>query len=171
MIEIMKQMNQINYGFVDSDNNIYLDNNENWDNEFGKLYRLQSPKKLLETKCGVCWDQVELERYLFNKKNIKVSTYFIISNDNKIYPTHTFLICKLSNKYYYFEHSWQPYRGIKEYNSELEIVRYVRDNFIKMLKKENIKVNIEIYKYEMPQYEIDANTFINHCTNGEKINI
>ena len=74
--EIMKIMNDIEYGFKDEyGNNISVTNPEKWDDEFYNFYYLQTPDELLESRCGVCFDQVELERNLFEKNNINVNTY------------------------------------------------------------------------------------------------
>ena len=35
--------------------------------DFYHQYRLQSPRQVVENRVGVCWDQVELERYIFSK--------------------------------------------------------------------------------------------------------
>ena len=86
--DIMNIMNDIKYGYLDINGNIHFDIDE----DFESLYTLQSPGETLNNKVGVCWDQVELERYLFDKKNIKFNTYFIVYYSDNICPTHTFLI-------------------------------------------------------------------------------
>ena len=58
---IMNQMNDIEYGYLDINGIIH----SNTDELFSKLYKLQSPQETLKNKTGVCWDQVELERYAF----------------------------------------------------------------------------------------------------------
>lgn len=112
--DIMNIMNDIKYGYLDINGNIHYV----IDKDFESLYTLQSPGETLNNKVGVCWDQVELERYLFDKKNIKFNTYFIVYYSDNICPTHTFLIYKIDNDYYWFEHSWEKYRGIRKYSSE-----------------------------------------------------
>ena len=77
-----------------------------WENDFPNFYYLLSPAELLETKCGVCWDQVELERKLFNDSRIDCDTYFIYIDDHANLPSHTFLTFQLDGKFYWFEHSW-----------------------------------------------------------------
>ena len=62
---IMNIMNDIKYGYLDFNNQIHQGVDEN----FSKLYKLQSPHETLEHSIGVCWDQVELERYLFKEEN------------------------------------------------------------------------------------------------------
>lgn len=68
--EIMNIMNTINYGFLDKNGNNIFDFN-NVEFIFNKTYYLMSPTELLNKKVGVCWDQVELERFLFEKNSIQ----------------------------------------------------------------------------------------------------
>jgi len=44
-------------------------------NSFGEKYILQLPKQLQDSKLGVCWDQVELERKLFKDVGVQVRTF------------------------------------------------------------------------------------------------
>lgn len=158
--EIMKIMDTIEYGFKDEKgNNIINVDLEKWDNEFSNFYYLQNPEELLESKCGVCWDQVELERKLFEDNDIKVKTYFIYIVDNDNLPSHTFLIYKKNDKYYWFEHSWGIYRGIHEYEIELDLIKDVKNKF----KKEHNYVSDDaflfIYEYKKPKNHIKCEEF------------
>lgn len=167
---IMKKMNEINYGFNLNNKNIYPNNDEEWSNDFSKQYFLQSPNELKNSRLGVCWDQVELERYYFEKENIKCESYFIVEYDGLEYPTHTFMIVELNKKYYWFEHSWEPYRGIKKFDSLDEALLHIKDKFIKMLVKRNISTEeLVIYKYSKPKYGISSEEFFKHCESGEQI--
>lgn len=166
--KIMDKMNEIQYGYKD----IYPDNDENWDNNFQNYYHLQSPNELLKTKFGVCWDQVELERYYFKQNNINCMSYFIVEYDGKEYPTHTFMVVQEDNKYFWFEHSWEPYRGIHEYSTLKLLLLDVKDKFNKMLKKRNISIEeVVIYEYSEPNSNLNSEQFFNHCEHGMKIKI
>ena len=113
-----------------------LINSESWDKNFYNFYYLLSPEELLHSKCGVCWDQVELERKLFNDANINCDTYFIYIDDNENLPSHTFLIFQLNDKYYWFEHSWYDMKGIHEYNNIKALLNDVKNKFIDSRKNE-----------------------------------
>ena len=158
--EIMNIMNTIEYGFKDENGkNIINTNPQKWDDEFYKFYYLQTPEELLKSKCGVCWDQVELERKLFYDNNIEVKTYFIYIVDNDMLPSHTFLTYENNNKHYWFEHSWGIYKGIHEYESELELLLDIK----KIFKKEHNYVSenffLYIYEYEKPKEHITCDEF------------
>ena len=168
---ILNKLDDIEYGFVDNNENIYPDNLENWDNNFSKLYHLQSPDELIKNKYGVCWDQVELERFYLSQQNIESKSYFIIAYDNKQEPTHTFIVVK-KEKYYWLEHSWQPYRGIHEYNTLDELLLDVKQKFKKYIEKQNVhNCELVIYEYSKPKYNLNCIEFMNHCENGLKKNI
>lgn len=166
MNNIIDELNKIEYGWIDKNNNIYKEVN----NLFSDNYILQSPEQVIKNKVGVCWDQVELERELFEKKNIKFNTFFIVHYDNDKCPTHTFLIYEENNKYYWFEHSWEKFKGIHEYKSELEALKDIKEKFIKYeLNSKYNPMNLCIYKYNKPKYGISCLEFYKHCEKGENI--
>ena len=164
--KIIDEINNINYGYLDINNNIHND----VDDSFKELYRLQDPKKVLQNKIGVCWDQVELERELFSRSNIKFKTYFIVYYDNDECPTHTFLIYENNGHYLWFEHSWEKYSGIHMYNSEEEALKDIRSKFISSeLENDYNHMNLCIYEYSTPKYGLDVSEFYKHCESGKKI--
>ena len=173
VLEIMDVLNEIEYGFKDENENNLI-NSESWDKDFSKFYFLLSPEELLYYKCGVCWDQVELERKLFNDFNIDCDTYFIYIDDNENLPSHTFLTFQLNDKYYWFEHSWYDMKGIHEYNNIETLLNDVKIKFIESRKNEidlNSNYDTYIYKYNKPKYHINCDEFYNYIKTQEKINI
>ena len=109
-------------------------------------YIIKTPYETLTQKSAVCYDIVELESLLFEKANYEFKTYFAYEGlPITKYPTHTFLIFREDNNYYWIECSWQSYKGIhgkfKDYSSSISYVT-------QQLKKSNnwTKVNIKEYK-------------------------
>ena len=90
ILKIMDKLDSIEYGFKDKNDNNLI-NSKRWDKDFNEFYFLLSPEELLSRKCGVCWDQVELERKLFNDVNIDCDTYFIYIDDNENFHHILFL--------------------------------------------------------------------------------
>ena len=173
ILKIMDKLNSIEYGFKDKNGNNLI-NSERWDKDFYKFYYLLSPEELLSSKCGVCWDQVELERKLFNDANIDCDTYFIYIDDNENLPSHTFLTFQLNDKYYWFEHSWYDMKGIHEYNNIETLLNDVKIKFIESRKNEidsSLKYDTYIYKYNKPKYHINCDEFYNYIKTQDKINI
>lgn len=170
--EIMNIMENIDYGFKDADGKNIIDTNlEKWDNEFEDFYYLQRPDELLESKCGVCWDQVELERKLFTDNNISCKSYFIYIVDNDMLPSHTFLTYENNNKYYWFEHSWGMYKGVHEYNSEEELLKDVINKFKNDHKEVSVNAPLYIYEYNKPKDHIKCNEFYKYIETQKPINI
>ena len=166
---ILEKLKDIHYGYVDKNKNIYPDSLKDWNRNFANLYHLQSPEELIKNKYGVCGDQVELERYYLENNKIPCKSYFIIAYDKKQEPTHTFMVIE-NNKYYWMEHSWEPYLGIHEYSSLEELLLDVKSKFIKSIEKEKVKdYEISIYQYEKPKEHLNAIEFMNHCETGIKI--
>lgn len=158
--DIMKLMDSIEYGFRDENGlNIMNTNPQKWEDEFYKFYYLQTPDELLGSKCGVCWDQVELERKLFQDKNIKVKTYFIYIIDNDMLPSHTFLTYESDGKHYWFEHSWGIYKGIHKYDSELELLLDVKELFKRDHNYVSENSFTYIYEYQRPKDHITCDEF------------
>lgn len=162
-------MEDIEYGFLNKNGeNIFL--NENVEKKFNKEYHLMSPKELLIKKVGVCWDQVELERKLFEDNNIKNETYFIYIDDKKNLPSHTFLVYFENNKVFWFEHSWFDEKGIHEYINLHELLIDVESKFIKSREKEvKPPFNVYIYKYNKPKFNISCDEFYDYIYTQEKI--
>ena len=165
--EIMKLMSVINYGWIDKNGAKHINDFKTFADE----YILQSPEEVIKNKIGVCWDQVELERKYFEQYK-SVKTFFIVHYDNNQCPTHTFLTFEKNNKCYWFEHSWECFRGIHEYSSVEELLTDIKNKFIK-IELNNIydKDRIVIYEYSKPEYNISVQEFFDHCSNGKFIEL
>ncbi len=165
-LEVMNLMQDIEYGWIDKDNKKHSFVNE----LFADNYILQSPKEVIKNKIGVCWDQVELERYYFKGNDWNIKTYFIVHYDDDKCPTHTFLTYKKNDKYYWFEHSWERFKGIYEYNTEKDLLLDVKDKFIKYeLNNLYNDERLLLYEYKKPNYHISVNEFYNYCEKGKNI--
>jgi hypothetical protein len=108
-------------------------------------YYLQSPLELLDSKLGLCFDQVEFERDWFLKHDYKVLTYY--TN----YHNHVFLIY-IDNKYHLFERTIKAYNGIYDFNSLEEALSF----YVK--KQEEIackKLDIKLYQYDKLEYGLN----------------
>ena len=164
--EIMDLMKDIEYGWIDKNNNKHSVVDETYSDN----YILQSPNEVIKNKIGVCWDQVELERYYFKGNDWNIKTYFLVHYDGDKCPTHTFLTFEKNNKYYWFEHSWERFRGIHEYQSLKELLFDIRDKFIKYeLDNDFVSENLVLHEYKKPKYHISVQEFYNHCDCGTYI--
>lgn len=171
--EIMNIMNDIEYGFKDDKgNNIIETDIEKWDNEFDKFYFLQTPEELLDSKCGVCWEQVELERKMFKDAGYDIKTYFIYSYnvENNQAPSHTFLVYEKDTKYYWFEHSWFDYKGIHEYDKLKNLLLDIKSKF---LKSNNLNEDAYtfLYEYDAPPKHIKCWPFYDYIETQKLIKL
>ena len=165
--EIMEIMSQIEYGWVDKNQNPHQELGE----DFEKNYQLQSPSELLKSKIGVCYDQVELERYYFSSHLEKVTTYCIVyeAHDHHKTRTHTFLTYEKSGKYYWFEHAWENAKGIHEYPSLMDLFYDMKEKFIIDQVKEEVEANtIYFFEYQKPNWHLSAQEFFNHIIHGKE---
>ena len=132
--ELLKFMSTIKYDLTTKDEN----------------YIIKKPQLIIQNKKGICYDQVELERDFFKKWHYQFKTYFIYEKlpliDNQ---THTFLIFKEKNKYYWFENSWEAYKEIHgPFISYMLGVNYVSS----MFKKTNKWKQVNIIEYQKFNY-------------------
>ena len=148
--DLLKFMEEnITDGFVDKSGNKYTDLfSKEWQDNWYSNCVVQTGKNILKTKIGTCWDQVELERLWFKGNNYQFKTIFMIFELNKInnLPTHTCLIYKELDKYYWFEHSFYNNRGIHEFNSYNEAINYI--------KNKQLEHAINNYKIDSSYYNL-----------------
>lgn len=166
--ELLDCMDDIEYGFQDDEGNKY----GSWDEEqFEKnvvtKWKLSSPERLLKVKIGHCFDQVELERDWFSKNNYNFRTYYImfLFDEPNDYSTHTFLIYEEDGKWKIFEHSDYFNRGIHEFLSLEEALKYEMNHQIQMNRKYNkidreVIKHLHVFEYSKPEYEINFYAFI-----------
>ncbi len=117
--ELMDYMNlNILYGWVDNENKEHLNDLKG----FKPIYHTMSIEEILSYKVGTCIDQVQLEKYFFDKYNIENKIYChrlyreeIQEGDNP--NMHCFLIFHMNDNWYFFEHSNCPKRGIHKFDS------------------------------------------------------
>ena len=161
--DVMKLLEPITYGWVDQNG----DKHKIVDESYSDHYLLQSPKEVIKSKVGVCWDQVELERYYFKGNDWNIRTFFIVHYDGEKCPCHTFLTFEKKGKYYWFEHTWGELNGIYEYSSIQELLFDVKRNFVEdILKNQYVEDNLQIHEYNQPKYHISVQEFYRHCEDG-----
>ena len=94
---------------------------------------------------GVCYDFVNYQHYIFNKKNINHESYlFLGRKNNGEYITHTFNIIKRKSGDLYFESSWMKHQGIEK----------VKDGWRSVA--EYLCAEYEVYKFDVYKYNPDG---------------
>lgn len=166
----------IEYGWIDHSGNKHHGVNDS--NE----YFLQSPAEVLRNQIGICWDQTELQRAWFASQGIPHETYFLyyyLSDDNC--PSHSILTFTHHGKPSWFEPMFKNtevyYAGIHSYDSIEELLANLRTKFIRngqasgSLPKEFHLDNLNLYRYNRPDYGISCSEFYEHCRQGDKITV
>jgi len=156
LIEIMDKMEKIQYGWIDINNEIHI----NTIKDLQKLYRLADIKEIIENKIGICFDQVELERFYFQDR-FQVQSYAITST----HMIHTFLALQSDNDYIYFEHSSAKSKGIYYFNNMNQLLEFAIEQYMfrhKIKKTSNVKL--------IPYNKLEKRTTFNEILNILKEN-
>ena len=163
--EVDEKMSQIEYGWVDKSETRHTDMGH-----FSEQYMLQTPDQLLESRLGVCWDQVELQRKLFDDSGVATRSFFIVHYDGGKCPTHTFTIFEHDGKTFWYEHAWEIWRGLHEYANFKAAISDIREKFIEnMLDGKYDPQNLVIYEYDAPMKNLSCLEFYKHCEKGKQI--
>ena len=161
-INIKDKLEGIRLGYRDKYDNKYI----GFDADFKETFYLQSPKQLLESKIGSCFDQVELERELISRLDVDCRTYFISYTDDENDYSHAFLIYKDSQKYYWLENAWMKYKGLHLYDSKEDLFDDVLSKFVKTIPDGDFK-KVKLYLYERPRFGISYS----NCMSNRSIKI
>jgi len=168
--ELLDYMREnIEYGFVGKNNKrVYTTKDEDMGADFVKEYYLQTPEELLKSKCGVCYDSTELERFWFSKQKYEFKTFFLMfmKEINNNLPTHTFLAYKNNDKWSWFESSFKKHEGIHEFENINDLFNDVkRKHLDSAIKNDGATVedykDLKISEYKTPKYGCGADDFIN----------
>jgi len=174
LLEFMSS--NICYGYLGKSGRVYRFDDLDFDEKWYDEYVLESAEQLLKTLCGNCWDQVELERYWFEKNGYEIkSIYEMVKLDyDNIYPTHSFLIFKdKDSKWCWFENSDSQNYGIHKFNSVDELLECQYNKYLEFLKTFNIsddEINkIIMTEFNAPKENCSARDYISFVINSKKI--
>jgi hypothetical protein len=151
---------KIVYGYYDTkEKKIINDQNKLFfdDDYLEKYCYILSPEQVLKYKVAICWDSCLLIYKVLKLLKLEVQVPFIVVqkiNDKSDITTHTPVIYKNNNKYYWFEFSWKLMRNIHgDFNSYNEVIDYIIYQMIKRNKNTKLlKIN-----YNLPIEKIISN--------------
>ncbi len=174
LLDFMKD--NINYGYLGRNGRVYHYDDSDFNTEWQNQYILENSKDLLNNLYGTCWDQVEFERDWFLNNNYEIKTIFEmvkLDYENE-YPTHTFLIYKENNNWYWFESADSNNRGIHKFNSLEELIKCQYKKYVELLRTLNINDkeinNIIVTEYSKPKEHISTEKYLEHAIKSNIIN-
>ncbi len=167
--QFLNKIKEIEYGWIDKDGNKYI--NHIVKNKFLTDYYLQKPSEVWKNQIGICWDQVEVEREFFTKKEIPFKSFLIIYDDGVKFPNHTFVIFKLGKEYGWFENTYKNVKDeIRYYKTLKDALEDVKKEFISENDLQIIGNKLYYFAYDKPKYGIGYEEFAKHCQMGIKAN-
>ena len=164
-------MSDIRYGYVSKSGKCFVGYDIDGE-KFLNSYLLQTPTQIMKSRVGVCWDQTELERYFFNSSIKLPFKVYYLECKNRSRTTHTALLYKKNSNYYWFENSWNAYKGIYKFKSEKDFLLTISKlhiDFENKYNKSDKAKGILVYQLNKPKYGISCSDFMNFAKSGLKI--
>ena len=124
--ELSEFMSLLEYKWMDQNYTFHKELTPNMYTEFS----LMTPQEVIENQCGICVDQVELERDWFQKHNYQYEVLNIQIFRQDSAPGHVFLIYLENNNWYWFENAWGEYQGIHSYPTKEKLIEDIKNKFI-----------------------------------------
>ena len=163
---ILKSMNNIKLGYADRKGNLYHVFNK----KFNDIFYLRKPEDIIQSNIATNFEQVELERFLLSKQDISFRTYFLLYQENIPSASHSFVIYKDNDRYYWLENAWIKYRGIHEYSTKEAAYLDIAHKFAKTIP--NCKIEkLKLYEFEKPRYGISYEKYKNNAFDGKVIRL
>ncbi len=165
--DLLDYMKPFKYGWFTRGGAVH-DGSEEIPGDFYHNFHLQSPHQLANSKVGVCWDYVELERQWFTENEYKFAIFYIMLNNGSTQPTHTFLVYNIGNHNYWFEFAWEKYRGIHRYNSVDVMIKDIIMRHRQEYNDYNSTVSIHWLQHT-PKYGITCNQYMKYASKEPKL--
>ena len=122
--ELLNSMKDFKYG-VKLKNGKYIDSDDaKFDKPgyIGKNLQVMKPNEVEKHKTGTCWDQ---SLYQYDKlKKAGFNPSMVHFHDKNYSKSHTAVIYKKDGKYNWHENAWKKYRGIHNYGSKKDAIKY-----------------------------------------------
>ena len=168
----------IRYGVIDnSDNKFYDSSTSDFQDACNNSWKVRPVSQIINDGIGHCYDQVEVERFWFEKHNYIVKTFWISAYQKEIENSgfaHTYLMFKENGRWKLFEHADYKNKGIYEFDSLEKAIDWQASNQIEFAKscvKPINKYDVAIYEYKKPQIGLTMREFLDHVVSGKQIDI
>lgn len=161
---LLEYMYDFEYGYVDDKGKKVKGDIEILKNKkFVENYKLLTPEESGKLKLGICYDQTEFERHIFeNYIKLPFKTYYIEVEKDKPWLTHAFLVYEDQNGMpTYFENSWTDIRGLHKADSEKAVID-IAVKFIGLDDKIPMK-EFTCYEFSKPNYGLNVEDYMAFC--------
>lgn len=138
-------------------------------------YRLQTPKQVAENKFGICWDQTHFEQAWMNERDIENYVFYIELDIPPKMPTHTFLIYRYDDYWYYFENSFVKLRRNQKISNISSLIKMIINEVYEDAKKEDPDLEYDLSKTFLskvegvPPFGCDVVEYMEFCHGYENI--
>lgn len=120
---------------------------------FEKNYRFLSPEDFEKYGGGVCWDFVEWGAKFLRDRGIQFHQYYIQTDTQPNYDTHTFLLCKCGKQYIYPESAFgiidRDMGGVGVFDKFKDVVEYITSM---MFECNGNKSRFKEFKYSVQEF-------------------
>ena len=164
------------YGVIDKNGNKCNDSSkEDFQVACNNDWYIRPIEKMLEDKIGHCYDQVEIERFWFEKNGYTFKTFWISAYQENIENSgfsHTYLVYKDKNKWKLFEHSDYFNRGIYSFKNLKDAIRFQAQNQIKTAEnqiKPNSHYSVCIKEYSKPKTNLNMEKFLEFINTSKDV--
>ena len=134
---------------------------ELYDDRMKEEYFIHSAYETIEDGCGICLDQVQLEKEFCEAKKIPytmVCIQFKDKKDNYLSRGHTFMVAYEDHQYKYFERAFLPCANVVPFDSLEEAIVTVISYYIMCFDDLSIKSVNNMLIYIDPDYKVGMTT-------------
>lgn len=162
--EILKQMEKIEYGWVDRFGVVHRKIKKAY---YLREYRLQPPEVTRRYQIGTCWDQAELLRETLMAAHVPVCTFLFDYDAPGVLAKHTIAVAKEGNRFIWMESSWRL-QGEPIFFEKMEnLFERVIALYPKMYKIADFdRKRLKIYEYDRPPWGVSFDEFCKFCKGG-----
>ena len=163
--DVLNQMKEISYGWVEPNGVKHFKSKQNYFKEF---YRIMPIKQIEEYKVGTCFESAKYAAYLLKNKGLNPRSFMINYDDPNKLAKHTFTVVNDDKNYYWVEASWV--NDQIKFSSLDELIEAVIKRYPRMYKIENLNRDL-IHVYEIDEFAdgLSLNEFVDKIKTNEKI--
>lgn len=122
---LTKQVLMLNYGYISrkTGKKILIKNYKTQFKRFEKEYKYLSPDEVKKYKIAICFDVVNYLISIIKKDKYLKNIKCIFCHNSKTYDSHTFLLIRYSNKYYFLTYD---YKYVYSFTNRLEYTKFIK---------------------------------------------